>query len=148
MNNENHGQETHSAKWGLIFGRKYPKYSKICSFDLLNWPKSLGYHWKKASLGVRSPCRPTSFASKQYCISISSRLGVVVDRPFQTRWKTFCCIVHQSKAYCLLWTNLKPFCSFRKALSTEVHKQKFVSILQWEKIKRFHLVQLLFGKSY
>ena len=36
-------------KW---FGQKYPK---IYSTDFSNWPKTLGYRWKRASFDVRSP---------------------------------------------------------------------------------------------
>ena len=35
--------------------KKSRLYPQMFSTDLPNLPKSLGYHWKKASLGVRSP---------------------------------------------------------------------------------------------
>ena len=40
----------------LIVWPRYPKFSKVYSVDMPNWPKSLGYHWKKVSSGFRSPC--------------------------------------------------------------------------------------------
>ena len=53
MINEKHGQGTHRTKMGAdkLF-ENTPKF--ICP-NCLPKPKSLGFWWKKASLGVRSP---------------------------------------------------------------------------------------------
>ena len=48
MNDENHERGTHSSKMGADnLTKNIPNSQKIYSADLLNWPKSLGYCWKK-----------------------------------------------------------------------------------------------------
>ena len=56
-NNGNHGQGTHCNKMGAdSFAENTPNaWEFICPICLPK-PKCSGFQWKKASLGVRSPC--------------------------------------------------------------------------------------------
>ena len=51
MNNGKHGQRTHSTK----LAKNIPNAPKFICPNCLPKPKSLGFLWKKVSLGVRSP---------------------------------------------------------------------------------------------
>ena len=48
---------THSTKMGADkSGENTPYVPKFLCINCLPKPKSLGFRWKKASLGLRSPC--------------------------------------------------------------------------------------------
>ena len=53
MNNVKHWKGTHCTKMNVASSAK--KYTECCPICLPK-PKSFGFQWKKASLGVRSPC--------------------------------------------------------------------------------------------
>ena len=57
LNNGKHGQGTHSTKMCADNSAKNTQNSpKLICPICLSKPKSLGFQWKKASLGVHSPC--------------------------------------------------------------------------------------------
>ena len=57
MINGKHGQGTHSTKMSADkLAENTPNASKFISPNCLPKPKNLWFRWKKASLGVRSPC--------------------------------------------------------------------------------------------
>ena len=60
MINGKHGQGTHSTKMGADkLAKNTPNAPKFISPNCLPKPKSLGFRWKKASLGVHSPWLPS-----------------------------------------------------------------------------------------
>ena len=56
LNNRKHGQGTHCTEMGADrLAKNNPNAPKFTRSTCLPMPKSSGFHWKKASLGVSSP---------------------------------------------------------------------------------------------
>ena len=63
LNNGKYKQGTHCTKMGADSSAEInPNVPKFICPNCLPKPKSLGFQWKKASLGVRSPCSGRSIA--------------------------------------------------------------------------------------